>query len=31
MAVSGGAIFPAIQAAIIDTHITLLGLSSVNL
>ena len=31
MAVSGGAIFPVIQAAIIDTHITLLGLSSVNL
>jgi FHS family L-fucose permease-like MFS transporter len=31
MAVSGGAIFPAIQAVIIDTRFTLLGLSSVNL
>ena len=31
MAVFGGAVFPAIQAIIIDSHITLLGMSSVNL
>ncbi|MBR1395247.1 MAG: L-fucose:H+ symporter permease [Prevotella sp.] len=31
MAVFGGAVFPAIQAVIIDSHITLLGMSSVNL
>ena len=31
MAVSGGAIFPALQAVIIDSHKTILGLSSANL
>ena len=31
MAVFGGAVFPAIQAAIMESHVTLLGLSAVNL
>ena len=31
MAVSGGAVFPALQAVIIDSHVTFLGLPSTNL